>query len=48
MGISALGYVALNVSNIDDWLDMVGDVFGMERLPRNDGSGATLQSLSLC
>lgn len=40
MGISALGYVALNVSDMDGWLDMVGDVFGMERLPRNDGSGA--------
>lgn len=38
MSICGLGYVAVNVSDMDAWLDIMTSVFGTQLLPREDGS----------
>ena len=43
MSVSALGYVALNVSDMDGWLDLVTSVFGMQVLPRQDSEAVDLR-----
>jgi 2,3-dihydroxybiphenyl 1,2-dioxygenase len=39
MGVNSLGYVALDVTNLDAWLDLVTNVFGLE-VRRRDASPA--------
>ena len=34
MGVDSLGYVALNVSKIDEWRSLLEKVFGLEPRPR--------------
>ena len=43
MSVSALGYVALNVSDMDGWLDLVTSVFGMQVLPRKNSEAVDLR-----
>lgn len=38
MGVSALGYVTLDVSDMDAWLKIATDVFGMQTARRPDGA----------
>lgn len=36
MGVAGLGYITLDVSDLDAWLDIAIKVFGMQRMPRAD------------
>ena len=43
MAVSALGYVALNVSDIDTWVDQMTSIFAMEVVPRVDSDAIDLR-----
>ena len=43
MSICGLGYVAVNVSDMDAWLDLMTSVFGVELLAREGGSAVDVR-----
>ncbi|EJM03036.1 putative ring-cleavage extradiol dioxygenase [Pseudomonas sp. GM102] len=43
MGVSSLGYIALNVSKLDEWLDLMTKVFGLEVRRRHDSDVVDLR-----
>ncbi len=43
MAVSSLGYVALNVIDIDAWVDQMTSVYGMEVVPREGGEAVDLR-----
>lgn len=43
MSVCGLGYVAVNVSDIDAWLELMTSVFGTELLPREDGTAVDIR-----
>tara|TARA_R110002110_G_scaffold205066_7_gene417345 strand:- start:502311 stop:503192 length:882 start_codon:yes stop_codon:yes gene_type:complete len=43
MTVSSLGYVALNVTDIDAWVDQMTCVYGMEVVPRATGDAVDLR-----
>ncbi|MFT6286430.1 MAG: 2,3-dihydroxybiphenyl 1,2-dioxygenase [Halieaceae bacterium] len=43
MSICGLGYVAVNVSDMDAWLDLMTSVFGVELIAREDGTAVDIR-----
>ncbi|MFK8050384.1 MAG: VOC family protein [Halioglobus sp.] len=43
MSICGLGYVAVNVTDMEAWLDIMTNVFGTQLLPRDNGSAVDIR-----